>query len=53
MDTNSKSKVGWFSSLKLRLRELKKYVQSIFKIEIVNSDKENLQYAKHTNCIKD
>jgi hypothetical protein len=49
----SKSNVGWFSSLKLRLRELKIYIKNILKIEMVNSDKENLEYARHTNCIKD
>lgn len=53
MESKSESKVGWFSSLKLRLRELKNYLQSIFKVEIVNSDKETLQYARYTNCIKD
>ena len=43
---------SWFSSLRLRLRELKQYIKSVFKVEIVDS-KEDIDYAKHSNCFKD
>jgi hypothetical protein len=52
MESKTESKLSWLSSLRLRLRELKQYIQRIFKVEIVDS-KEDIDYAKYSSCFKD
>jgi len=50
---NTETKLSWFSSLIIRLRELKNYIKSVFKVEIINQNKEEYESAKYSSCIKD
>ena len=38
MESKSESKVNWFSSFKIRLRELKNYIKNVFKIDCIDQD---------------